>query len=132
MDITISPNGYRPIDDANQVTYFTLTAAGTAYKWHGNTPVLTGQDLSDYLAAHAGQYLCGIYRKMYVEAIVVPQPGETELTAWTRWVSEGCKNTREIEAMVDGEVTSRVVEEPVPLKPWKDTHPMSENPIIWE
>ncbi len=131
MDITITPNGLRPIDDANQVTYFTLAAGGTVYKWHGNTPRLEGQALADYLTAHAGEYLCGIHRKMYVEAAILPRTGESEAEAWTRWIAEGCRNTREIEVMADGERTSRLLEEVVPLKPWKDTHPMSENPVTW-
>ncbi len=128
--ITVTPNGYRIIDGNEQVTFFTLTVGGVAYKWHGNTPRLEGQALADYLTAHAEEYLCGIHRKMYVEAAILPEPGESELEAWTRWIAAGCKNIRQIE--VDGAPSIQVIEEPIPLIPWKDTHPVNAEAVMWE
>lgn len=123
--ITISANGMRTIPGSDeQVTFFTLTAGDTTYKWHANTPRLEGEALDAYLSARKEAYLCGIYRKMYMGADVIPAEAETELEAWTRWIGAGCKNIRQVEA--------GTVEEAVPLAPWKDTHgTATETPVTW-
>jgi len=130
MDISITANGYRIIDEASQVTFFTLTAEGTTYKWHGNTPRLQGNALQAYLEACKEEYLSGIYRKMYQEAETDPTPDETGLEAWQRWVAGGCKNVRQI--ITEGETgpVMETVEKVISLTPWKDTHPIQET-ITW-
>ena len=124
MDITIAANAYRIIDDTTQVTYFTLAARGVTYKWHGNTPRLIGDALQAYLESRKEEYICGIYRKIYLDAEIIPQPGETELEAWQRWIAGGCKNVRRI--VTEGEAGPEFAEEIIEPAPWRDTHPTQE------
>ena len=106
--ITITPNGYRLLDGEDaQVTFFTVTYKGQTYKYHGNTPVLTGQPLRDWLDANAEVIMCDIYRKQYMGAKITPAEGQTLLDAWEAWIAGGCKNGEEV----------------IPQKAWKDTHP---------
>jgi len=130
MDITITANGYRPIDNDSQVTFFTLAANGATYKWHGNTPRLDGDALQAHLESHREEYLSGIYRKMYQEAEIDPAPGETELEAWLRWIAGGCRNVRQVVTEGESGPVMETVEEVILLTPWKDSHPIQET-ITW-
>ena len=128
MDITITANGYRTIDDASQVTFFTLSTQGATYKWHGNTPRLEGDALQAHLEVHKEEYLSGIYRKIYLDAEIAQGIGETDIEAWQRWIAGGCRNVRRI--ATEGEAGPDTAEEIIEAAPWKDTHPAAE-PVVW-
>jgi hypothetical protein len=133
MHITITPNGYRAIDETSRVTFFTLSVGGATYKWHANTSALTQEALHADLTAQAEAYLCGIHRKMYLEEEITPETGETELEAWARWIEAGCKNTRQTITMVEGEPVITSTEDAIPVTPWKDTRPAAtvQDETVW-
>ena len=91
--ISIVPNGYRINDDLTQVTFFTLTYKGVTYKYHGNTPILTGQELQDWLTANAETIMCDIYRKTYMDAQLARFASQdmTLIEEWEAWIAAGCK-----------------------------------------
>ncbi len=62
------------------------------YKWHGDIPVMPESEIQPYLEAHEDEYMCGIYRKQYHDAIIQPAKDESLRQAWERWIKEGHTN----------------------------------------
>lgn len=77
----------------SQTVYFTITDDdGTSYKWHGVTPVLSGQDLQKHLNDKKRDLMCGVYRKMWRDAVVEDKPDKDCYADWRNWIDAGAKN----------------------------------------
>ena len=109
-----------------KVVFFTIAYKGKNYRWHGVVP----EDVvaQDFLDAESDTLKVGILRKLYREAKIPPNPGDTEnpqsdLDIFEAWVSAGCKNPAETRG-VDFEGNDIVIkaEEVIAKATWVDTH----------
>lgn len=89
---TITPNGTRIIDSEKQVCFFTLTENGEDYRYTANTPVLSGQDLTDWLNARALYYWYQILYQMYPGADFKSFEGDNKLEQLQAWIDAGAVN----------------------------------------
>ncbi len=106
------------LDPSKQVIYFDLVYDGdiTTYGWHANTPILTGQDLTDYLNNNIDNYYKDILIKKYPGAIVLHIEGNTPLEDMQEWVTNGHKNI----TIVDEEEVETIIDE----VPFVNTYPL--------
>jgi len=111
----ITINGVKPINDADQWIFLTLTVDGDECKFtHVALADLTGQALQDYVDTNEDSYRLDILKDMYPGAVVVHTENQTILEAFTVWVAAGHKNIIE----VNGEQVETVVTK----TPWTGTH----------
>jgi hypothetical protein len=91
--ITVTPDHVVARESgSSQVVYFTITDDGTAYKWHGVTPVLEGAPLQSYLNGKRREFMCGIFRKIYRDVVVEDKPDKDCYADWKDWIDAGHKN----------------------------------------
>lgn len=76
----------------SQVVYFTITDDGVSYKWHGVTPVLSGAELEAYLTGKRRELMCGVFRKIYRDAVVEDKVNQDCYGNWKDWINAGHKN----------------------------------------
>ncbi len=125
----ITLNAYRINSQMNDITvFFTLTDGENTYKWHGDVPIMPAEELQKYIESKEEEYLCGIYRKRFKEAVIVPTEKQTLLEAWREWEQAGCLKT---DVLIDEKTnefpTEKVIVEAVP---WRDTHPEKKEVIV--
>jgi len=88
----ITPISIRIIDENKQVVYFKLIDGINEYFWHGNTPILEGQPLQNYLDGQLDKIKLLILDRLYPGAKYQTFEGETDLEKFEDWIAKGCKN----------------------------------------
>lgn len=113
MEITL--NTYKE-NKTDTTAYFTLIDGENTFKWHGDIQQtgMSEAQIQSWLEANIEKLRGEIYRKIYPEAVIVKFNDETDLEAWQRWISNGCKNI-----VVVNEVEAEVI---IPARDWEDTH----------
>lgn len=117
--IIVAVNGTRQIDEERQVVFFTATYNSVNYEWHGNTPVLTGVELTNWLTARRGKLVVGILWKIYPDADFMrfKTDANTRFTAVKEWIQAGHKN------LVDEDEQGDPIYEVIVKQEFKSTHP---------
>lgn len=108
-------------NESDTTVFFTLTDDENTYKWHCDIQQtgMTEAEIQTWLEANIEKLRCGIYRKIYKEAIIEKQNGETDLQSWQRWIAAGCKN---ITVIKDAEGNDIETETVIATAAWKNTH----------
>lgn len=110
---------YPPLADGYKWVFCNIEINGETYGFRTNCrEELTDEEVQVWLTVKHDDFACEIYRYMYQGAIVTPNPGETLLDAWQRWVNDGCKNTATV--IEDGK--EETVETVIEKRAWNDTH----------
>jgi hypothetical protein len=96
------------MENETDTTCFFILTDGEQFKWHCDIQKIgmTEAEVQADLEAMIDELRCGIYRKQYMEAVIVKEEKETDLQAWQRWEANGCVNPDE-----------KVIEK----KKWKNT-----------
>jgi len=109
------------MNEDDKTAFFKITIDCEVYEWHGDCP--QDADPQAYLESIKDKIHFLILQKMYPDADWQRFKTEenTDLAAFQKWISEGCKNKIIVGYYKNGK--PKYGYEVIEKKPWKSTHP---------